>query len=184
MSAESAPEKPKTPMYWSVFEGFDFLLNVEASDKGEAMELALVQLGWSADKGARLSVFLAGDAVTTLAARNTFGLFQEHGGVAFDWPPDGDTRSISREDCEAMLERMRVWVGVPEATQLAVSVGSDLDYVRAQIAEIEGLLSNPRWSCFSWVVFRPFHCDNREADEDAARADAYSNALYTSTPED
>jgi hypothetical protein len=171
-------------MYWSVFDGFDFLLNVVATHKEEATEMALVQLGWGANKGPGLSVFLAGDTVTTLAARNTFGLFQEHGGVAFDWPPEGDTRSISREDCIAMLERMRVWAAQPDANLLALGVGSDLDYVRAQIADIEGLLSNPRWSCFEWVVFRPFHSDDRDADEDAARADAYSNALYTSTPED
>jgi hypothetical protein len=188
MSTKEASSSFKTcaskAMFWSVFDGFDFLLNVMATHKEEALELALVQLGWSADKGPSLSVFLAGDTVTTLAARNTFGLFQEHGGVALNWPLEGDTRSISREDCKAMLASMRVWVDQPEATLLALSVGSDLDYVRAQIADIEGLLSNPRWSCFEWVVFRPFHNDDREAEEDAARADAYSNALYTTTPED
>lgn len=172
------------PMYWSVFEGFDFLINILASDKDEATELALAQLGLDAVKGPKLTVFVAGDTVTTLAARNTFSLFQVHGGVAFEWPGEGETCSISREDCETMLGRMRVWVGQPEASQLAEGVGSDLNYVRAQIADIEGILNDPRWSCFSWVVFRPFHSDNREADEDAARADAYSNALYTSTPED
>lgn len=171
------------PVYWSVFQDFDFLLNVMASTKEEATELALSQFGWSVDKGPHLSVFLAGDTVTTLAARNTFGLFQEHGGVAFDWF-DGGTRAISRDDCESMLERMRLWLDQPEARFLAEGVGSDLDYVRAQIADIEGLLSNPRWSCFPWVVFQPFHDDNREAAEDYARADAYCDALYTSTPED
>ena len=173
----------QNPLYWSVFEGFDFLINVLASCKDEATELALAQLGLGADKGPNLTVFAAGDTVTTLAARNTFGLFQEHGGVAFEWPGEGETRHISREDCESMIARMRVWAGQPEASQLAEGVGSDLNYVRAQIADLEGLLSDPRWSCFSWVVFRPFHSDNREADEYAARADAYCNALYTSTPE-
>lgn len=172
------------PIYWSMFEGFDFLLNLAASDKEEATGLALAQLDWSADKASKLQIFLAGDTVTTLAARNTFSLFQEHGGVAFEWSGEGETRSISREDCEAMIEGMRVWVGLPEADMLAVGVGSDLNYVRAQIADIERLLSDPRWSCFSWVVFQPFHSDNREAEEDYARADAYSDMLYTSTPED
>lgn len=104
--------------------------------------------------------------------------------MAFEWSGEGETRSISLEDCEAMMEGMRAWVGLPEACLLAESVGSDLNYVRAQIADIERLLSDPRWSCFSWVVFQPFHSDNREAEEDYARADAYSDMLYTSTPED
>lgn len=184
MQTEIRTEEQR-PLYWSVFEGFDFLLNILATDRESATELALAQLGWSANKRPNLTVFEAGDTVTTLAARNTFSLFQKHGGVAFDWPGiDGDTRSIPREDCESMLDRMRIWADKPEASQLAEGVGSDLNYVRAQIADIEGLLSNPRWSCFSQVVFRPFHSDNREADEDAARADAYCDALYTSTPED
>lgn len=183
MVSEICNEEQK-PIYWSVFEGFDFRLNLAASDKEEATAMALAQLGWKADKAPKLQVFLAGETVTTLAARNTFSLFQEHGGVAFDWPGEGETRSIAREECEAMLERMRVWADQPEASQLAEGVGSDLNYVRAQIADIERLLSDPRWSCISWVVFQPFHSDNREAAEDYARADAYSDALYTSTPED
>lgn len=37
------------PIYWSVFEGFDFLLNLAASDKEQATGLALAKLGWSAE---------------------------------------------------------------------------------------------------------------------------------------
>lgn len=176
-----AQEKP----YWSVFDGFDFLLNVLAFDKETARKLAVGQLGLSDFAGAKLTVFEAGHTVTTLAARNTFGLFQEHGGVAFDWPsPHGGTRSILREECQVMLETMRLWIELPEAGQLAEKVGSDLAFVRQQIADIENLLNDPRWACYQWIVFNPFYDDNREAAEDAAKADAYCNALYTSTPED
>lgn len=174
-----------TSKFWSVFDGFDFLLNIKALDKEDAQGLALAQLGLSAEKIKNLNIFLAGDSVTTLVSRNTFSLFQEHGGVTFDWPGrEQTTRAISRGECETMLESMRDWLAQPDAILLAENVGSDLGYVQAQIAEIQGLLSNPRWSCHQWVKFEPFHNDSRVADEDAAGADAYCNALYTSTPED
>jgi hypothetical protein len=171
--------------YWSVFDGFDFLLNVLACDKESARKLAVDQLGLSDVEGSKLTVFEAGHTVTALAARNTFSLFQEHGGVAFEWPiAHGGTRSILREECQVMLESMRHWIELPEAKQLAENVRSDLAFVRQQIADIERLLGDPRWGCYSWIVFNPFRDDNREAAEDEARADAYCNALYTSTPED
>lgn len=178
---------------WKVYTGFDFLMHVKARDKEEATQKAIAELGWADRTDFTLTVFKAHDTVRPSAARNTFGLFQNHGGVSFGWPvedefgwpgQEGPIRPLSRDECLSMLVRMRVWITQPEAAQLADDVGSDLEYVQAQIDDIARILEDPLWEYCSWIEFSASRSNNRDAEEDEARADAYCNALYTSSPYD
>lgn len=126
------------------------------------------------------------DVVKFLAAVNTFSLFQKHGNVDLDWlmPYQGETRDIGREECFAMLDNMRAWLQTPSAESEAASVGSDLRFVREEIEFIESSLAERSDKKHHGVMFLTFRADDRKAQEDDARADAYCHALYGSTPYD
>lgn len=126
------------------------------------------------------------DVVKFHGAVNTFSLFQKHGNVDLDWlmPYQGETRDIGREECFAMLDNMRAWLQTPSAESEAVSVGSDLRFVREEIEFIEASLAKRSSNKHHGVMFLTFQADDRKAQEDDARADAYCHALYSSTPYD
>lgn len=186
-------EQERGEVAWTIYNKFDFLMNVKARDKEEATQKAITELGWTNRTDFTLTVFEARGTVRTSAPRNTFGLFQDHGGLSFGWPvedefgwpsEEGPIRPLSRDECFSMLGRMRRWLTKPEAAQLAEDVGSDLKYVQAQIDDISRILEDPRWEYCSLIEFSTARSNNREAEEDEERADAYCNALYTSSPYD
>lgn len=126
------------------------------------------------------------DVVNFISSVNTFSLFQKHGKVKLDWlmPYQSETRDISREECFAMLSNMRAWLQTPLAESEATSVGSDLRFVREKIEFIESSLAERSTRGFHGVMFLISGADDRKAQEDDARADAYCHALYGSTPYD
>lgn len=126
------------------------------------------------------------DVVKFFAAVNTFSLFQKHGKVDLNWlmPYQRETRDIGREECFAMLDNMRAWLQTPSAESEAASVGSDLRFVREEIEFIESSLAERSTKKHHGVMFLTFRADDRKAQEDDARADAYCHALYGSSPYD
>ncbi|MFL1449287.1 hypothetical protein ACI77O_12900 [Pseudomonas tritici] len=126
------------------------------------------------------------DVVKFQGAVNTFSLFQKHGKVELDWlmPYQSETRDIGREDCFVMLGNMRAWLQTPSAESEANSVGSDLRFVHEEIEFIEASLAKRSVKEYQGVMFLAFQADDRQAQEDDARADAYCHALYGSTPYD
>lgn len=166
---------------WCVYDGFTFLMHVEAPDEAEARQEAASKTGLNK----RLTVFLEDDTVTTFAGRNTFTLFQKYGGLSMDWlEMYCQVGPISRAHFRSMVDCVMKWVETPAATLAAVSVGSDLGYVRARLDGFNKLLGEPRWAYKSWIKIELGRDDDRQADRANDMADAYSNYLYTSSPED
>ncbi|MGO4801147.1 hypothetical protein ACEN2T_17855 [Pseudomonas sp. W22_MBD1_FP4] len=166
---------------WCVFNSFDFLMHVEAADEAEARQIAASRTGLEK----RLTVYLEDDTVNTFAGRNTFSLFALHGGLSIDMT---ETRHkigpISRDDFTSMLNKMEVWVQTPEAALAAEDVDIELENVTAKIADFNALLNNPRWAYKTCIKIELGRDVSREFEKDLDRADAYSNFLYTSSPED
>lgn len=121
------------------------------------------------------------DVLKMFSARNTFTLFQRHGGIDLDWTRNDGQRTdpISREDCAAMLKAMQAWIRRKTSEAEAAALGTDLEYVRHDIALIaEALACEQHQHCHSvmWEVTRD---DNRERDDDERRADEYCHRLYS-----
>lgn len=173
---------PTTPIKtWCVYSEFTFLTHIEACDIAEAKIKAEKHFGLSKP----LQVFPTRETVTTYAARNTFSLFQKYGGMSKDWTETySRLEPISRGDLRTLLDCMQVWVGNPDASSAAEKVGSDLQYVREKIADFNMLLTDPRWLYSQWIEVELLGNDSREHERDCAMADAYSDMLYTSAPED
>lgn len=165
---------------WCVFDRFDFLMHVVANDVAEARQAAARETGLTK----QLTVFMENDTVTTYAARNTFRLFQNHGGLSMT--SNNTSRQIdpiSRDDFASLVRRMMVWVNTPLAANYAASVKSDLGYVRALIDAFNQILNSPRWAYKTWINIELDGYDNRQFDTDSERADEYCHRLYSSSPE-
>jgi len=165
---------------WCVFDRFDFLMHVIAKDVAEARQAAASETGLTK----QLTVFMENDTVTTYAARNTFRLFQNHGGLSMT--RNSTSRQIdpiSRDDFASLVRRMMVWVDTPLAAKYAASVKSDLGYVRALIDEFNQILNSPRWAYKTWISIELDGYDNRQFDTDSERADEYCHRLHSSSPE-
>lgn len=172
---------PSTQSPWCVFDNFDFLIHVLASSEAEARQAAAEKTGLAK----QLTVFLEGDSVTTYASRNTFSLFQQHGGLSMSWKETyRQAGPISRDDFRSLIDCMKAWVVTPEAAANAASVGTDLGYVRALIDNFDGILHEPRWAYKSWITIEIGRDDDRQVDIDSDKADEYCNLLYSSSPED
>ena len=119
------------------------------------------------------------------APRNTFTLFQRHGGVDLDWTRNDRQRTdpISREDCLVILKNMTAWIQRETSAAEAAALGTDLDYVRADLEHITKVLASELHQHCHSVMWEAFHDDNRERDEDDRRADEYCHRLY-SGPDD
>jgi len=120
------------------------------------------------------------------AARNTFTLFQRHGGIDLDCTRNDGQRTdpISREDCAAMLKAMQAWIRRKTSEAEAAALGTDLDYVRHDIAHItEALFREQHQHCHS-VMWEVTGDDNRERDDDDRRADEYCHRLYSGPADD
>ena len=176
MNELSAPNKP-----WCVYSGFTFLTHVEACDEVEANAKAESQFGLNKP----LQIFPDSETVTIYAARNTFSLFQEYGGLSKAWTETySRLEPISRSDLGALLDCMKLWVNKPDAVNTAELVGSNIGYVRGKIADLDLLLIEPRWVYSQWIEIELLGNDDSVNERDCAMADAYSDMLYTSTPED
>jgi hypothetical protein len=169
---------------WSVFNEYTFLANIEATDKEAARAKVTELLGIDCKTAERLTIFVAGDTVTVIVARNTFILFQQFGGCTLDFTEYHCSRPISLEECQLVIKTMTAWVATQNASIMAARVGSDLDYVMEQVKQLEDILIEPRWSNCTWFIFSPGHDNSRERERDDALADAYCDALYTSSPYD
>ncbi len=175
MNDLARPNKP-----WCVYSGFVFLTHVEACDEVEAKVKAESQFGLSK----QLQIFPDRETVTTYAARNTFSLFQEHGGLSKDWTETYSRLApISRSDLRVLLDCMQLWVNKPDAVKASEKVGSHIDYVNAKITELELLLKEPRWIYSQWIEIELLDNDDSVNQSHCAMADAYSDMLYTSSPE-
>lgn len=113
------------------------------------------------------------DVLKLFAARNTFTLFQRHGDIDLDWTRDDGQRTdpISREDCAAMLKAMQAWIRRKTSEAEAAALGTDLEYVRHDIALIAGALDCEQHRHCHSVMWEVTTDDNRERDDDERRAD-------------
>lgn len=121
------------------------------------------------------------DVLKFVAARNTFTLFQRHGGIDLDWTRDDGQRTdpVSRDDCAAMLKVMYAWTRRKTSEAEATALGTDLEYVEHDIAHItEALAREQHRHCHS-VMWEATRDDNRERDDDDRRADEYCHRLYS-----
>lgn len=121
------------------------------------------------------------DVLKMFAARNTFTLFQRHGGIDLDWTRNDGQRTdpISREDCAAMLKAMQAWTRRKTSEAEAAALGTDLKYVRHDIVHItEALARQQHQHCHS-VMWEASQDHDRERDEDERRADEYCHRLYS-----
>lgn len=106
-----------------------------------------------------------------LASRNTLELFLLHGGVGLGWtsPGAGDTTSLTRLQCEAMLCNMRVWLQSSNASLQAIISGTDLDRVRLQMNRISEALPELALTESQSVQF--VHSDEVDRDDESIEAD-------------
>jgi len=121
------------------------------------------------------------DVLKFFAARNTFTLFQRHGGIDLDWTRNDGQRTdpVSREDCAAMLKAMYAWTRRKTSEAEATALGTDLEYVRHDIAHITDSLAREQHRHCHSVMWEATRDDNRERDEDERRADEYCHRLYS-----
>ncbi|MGM3425998.1 hypothetical protein [Pseudomonas sp. LA5] len=121
------------------------------------------------------------DVLKFFAARNTFTLFQRHGGIDLDWTRNDGQRTdpISREDCVAMLKAMQAWTRRKTSEAEAAALGTDLEYVRHDIAHVTDSLAREQHRHCHSVMWEATRDDNRERDKDERRADEYCHRLYS-----
>ncbi|MFT0179915.1 hypothetical protein ACMSIO_05575 [Pseudomonas benzopyrenica] len=121
------------------------------------------------------------DVLKFFAARNTFTLFQRHGGIDLDWTRSERQRThpISRDDCQAMLKSMQAWIRRKTSEAEATALGTDLEYVRHDIAHITDALAREQHRHCHSVMWEATRDDNRERDDDDRRADEYCHRLYS-----
>nr|WP_235662500.1 hypothetical protein [Pseudomonas tremae] len=100
-------------------------------------------------------------------------------------PPTGSvTRDIGVDDCRALLQNMRHWLGSPTAHAEAIQCSTDIDYVRYQVDWVQSCLGKESNQKYLGVMFILDGWDDRQTDEDNRRADAYCHRLYSSSPYD
>ncbi|PPS26344.1 hypothetical protein BVY11_22640 [Pseudomonas amygdali pv. morsprunorum] len=119
-------------------------------------------------------------------AKNTFAVFSQYGGLGlYGLPPTGSvTQDIGVDDCRALLQNMRHWLGSPTAQAEAIQCSTDIDYVRYQVDWVQSCLGKESNQKYLGVMFILDGWDDRQTDEDNRRADAYCHRLYSSSPYD
>ncbi|MGF6996869.1 hypothetical protein [Paraburkholderia sp. GAS32] len=133
---------------------------------------------------------LRGRLVRTLAAGNTFSLFQRFGGVDLSWYEHMRqgmecSRPMSRDECARVVAAMTAWLSSEEADAEMRAVGTDRGYVQTKVDQFASLLApdgeqapDHVFNTWSFISVERFTDDDRGLDEMCELADEYADRYW------
>jgi hypothetical protein len=131
-----------------------------------------------------------GCLVRTLAAGNTFSVFQRFGGVDLSWYECGrngmeSSRPMSRDECARVVAAMTVWLSSGDADAEMRAVGTDRGYVQNKVDQYARLLApdgeqapDHVFNTWSFISVERLTDDDRKLAELCELADEYADHYW------